>query len=283
LWSKSPSQAAAAFAAAFRELERIDRVFSNYRPDSELTAVNSKAAYGALSVSGEFWRMLRFAERTWEQTGRAVDPTVGPLVRAWGFHEKRATAPTATAANRAAAQVGFGGVRMGSGRRLSFDKDGMELDFGGLAKGYAAERTGAVLKRLGIGAASINLGESSIYFAGVPPLGMPWVLAVRDPEQPDRIAAVAELSEPLAVSTSATNENCTSGPGAFSHVFDCRSLLPVRGPGLSTVLMQNALDAEVASKALLIGAPNRAQQWFLLKDGVAQCCGGLLRNGAEQV
>jgi len=56
---------------------------------------------------------------------------------------------------------------------------------------------------------------------------------------------------------------------------------PVPGPGLATVLMQNALEEEVASKALLIGAPSRAQQWFVLKDGVARCCGDLLRNGAR--
>jgi FAD:protein FMN transferase len=283
LWADAPSLAGQSFDAAFRELARIDRIFSNYRPDSELALVNKEAGYSRVSVSGEMWRMLRFAARAWQETGGAIDVTVGPLVRAWGFHDRQPHVPTPEVMSRAGAQVGFAKVQMGSGRTVRFEKTGMEVDFGGLAKGYAVKRAGATLRRLGVKAASINLGESSIYFYGTPPLELPWVAAIRDPEQPENIARLAVLPQQGAISTSATYENCMLDATGRSHVFDCRSLLPVPGPRLATVLMQDALEAEVASKALLMGLPTQAEQWFSVTGGRAQGCGAFLPNDETQI
>jgi thiamine biosynthesis lipoprotein len=281
LWSESPRTAARGFAVAFAELHRLDRVFSNYRADSELSHVNRQAADGAVGVTDEFWRLTREAVRHWRHSSGAFDVTVGPLMKAWGFYRGRPGVPGATRLAEARARVGCDKLVLDARRRtVRFHQPGMEIDFGGLAKGYAAERAGRVLKRLGLSRALVNLGGSSLYALGDPPregsASTGWVLAVADPAEPARTALLLELRGGWAVSTSGTYEKCfRAGEELLSHVLDPRSGQPLGGLRSATVVARSGRRAEALSKTLLLlhAAERRAVRprlrradWVLLES-----------------
>jgi len=260
LWCDSSPLADQAMQEAFAELRRVDEIFSNYRDDSELTYVNRNAASHPVEVSADFWNLLGRARRGWQQTSGAVDPTVAPLLRVWGFHQKRPAVPLRQQLAEARERVGFQFVEMGARQRVRFQRPGMELDFGGLAKGLAVQNVAARMKALGIPAAFVSLGESSVYAFGPQP-GI-WSLSIRDPQSPSGAVARVELDSEVAVSTSATYENRCEGGVPFSHIIDARTLQPYAKTGSATVFSRCGVEAEIASKALLLGAPVAARSWL---------------------
>lgn len=164
LWACAPEEAARAFASGFTEVARIDRVFSNYRDDSELARVNREAHYAPVKVSPEFWDLARYAVRQWRHSRGSFDITVGPLAKAWGFWHGSPRMPASSELAEAGSRVGSD--KLGLDPRAStirFRQQGMELDFGGLAKGYAARRAARCALKHGAIATLVNLGDSSLY------------------------------------------------------------------------------------------------------------------------
>jgi thiamine biosynthesis lipoprotein len=276
LWSDSSSLAGEAIHEAFAELRQVDQTFSNYREDSELSYVNRTAATHPVQVSDEFWKLLNRARRGWRETAGAVDPTIGPLLRAWGFHEKRPAVPPRRELTAARERVGFQFVQMGSRQTVSFQRPGMELDFGGLAKGLAVQNVAVRMKSMGIRAGLVSLGESSLYAFGPQP-GV-WTLAIRDPQNPARVVARVELGSEVAVSTSGTYENRCDGSVPFSHIIDARTMIPYAKTGSATVFSGCGVNAEIASKALLLEAPVSVQSWLRVIGGDVRSRGLLLEE-----
>ncbi len=271
LWAEARAQAARALAAAFGELHRLDAVFSNYGADSELARVNREAAAAPVAVSGELWELTRYARSAWRQSAGAFDITSGPLLKAWGFWQREPRIPSWVELAEARARVGAGKLELDArARTIRFRQDGMELDFGGLAKGYAVQRAARALRREGVAAALVNLGGSSLYAVGTPPAEPGnWVVAVSDPRQPQRAALLFELGDGWAVSTSGTCEQSFSAEGRrFSHLLDPRSGEPLDGLRSATVIARSGRRSEVLTKLLLLGArARRARDWVLLEAG----------------
>src|SRR5262249_38987210 len=151
----------------------------------------------------------------------AFDITVGPLMKAWGFFagDGRLPAPDDLAAARRA--VGYRHVIVNAAERtVCFDREGVELDLGGIAKGYAVDRAAAVLKQHGIGSALISAGGSTIYGMGAPPDQDGWEVEIQDPIEHDKIAATLRLKN-RALSVSGSYEKFFELGGArYSHVMD---------------------------------------------------------------
>src|SRR5882672_7002382 len=139
LWCRSANEAHRAFATGFAEINRVEQVFSAYRDDSELASVNRNAGSGRVQVSEEFFDLTQYAVRSWRQFGGSVDATVGPLMKAWGFREGQPRMPSRAELLEAQELVGCNKLSLDRRiRTVRFYRQGMELDFGGLAKGHAA-------------------------------------------------------------------------------------------------------------------------------------------------
>ena len=287
LWACTHEEAARAFAAGFAELARIDQVFSNYRDDSELGRVNREAGYAPAKVSPEFWDLTRYAVRQWRHSGGSFDITVGPLAKAWGFWQGTPRMPAPS--QLAEAQSRVGSDKLGLDPRastISFRQPGMELDFGGLAKGYAVQRAALCALKHGAIATLVNLGGSSLYataalgtgersggvaptscrrFSRTPargrrydesalPLGA-WPVAVAAPRNPAMPALYLILESDWAISTSGTYEQQFQVDGrAFSHLLNPRSGWPVEGLRSATVVARSGRRSEVLTKRLLVSA-----------------------------
>jgi thiamine biosynthesis lipoprotein len=252
----------AAAAAAFAEVHRLDRQLSNYRPDSEWSAVNRSAARGPIAVSTELFDLLSACLAYSRQSEGAFDITVGPLMHVWGFYKKdgalprqgEGVLPRKADVSRALGWVGSRHVTLDPvNRTVRFDRDGVELDPGGIGKGYAVDRMVAVLKRHGVQMALVSGGSSSLYGLGVPPdEPQGWKISIGVPGAPDRTAAEVFLKD-ASLSTSGSYEKFFWADGRiYSHVMDPRTGYPAQGTASVSVLAPRAIDSEAWAKPYFV-------------------------------
>ena len=266
-WCRSADEAHRAFAAGFAEIDRNEQVFSAYRIDSELGLVNREAGSGPVPVSEEFFDLTRYAVRSWRRSLGALDVTVGPLMKAWGFRQGEPRMPSRTEMLEARNLVGCDKVRLDRRRRMvQFQRRGMELDFGGLAKGHAAKRTARALQKQGVLAALVNLGGSSLCASEIILPGADqedrketrkefagWPISVGHPRDAAQSPVYLRLKPGWALSTSGTYERLFEIDGEkFSHILDPRTGWPLEGLRSVTVVARSGRRSEALTKELLM-------------------------------
>jgi thiamine biosynthesis lipoprotein len=225
---------------------------SNYRADSELSRLNRSAAEGPIPVSDELLDLLTSAAGYSRATDGAFDMTVGPLVRAWGFYEGNGRLPSDTDLAQARQAVGYPLVQLDPAcKTVRFARAGVELDPGGIGKGYAVGRMIEVLRRAGVHAALVNACHSSIYGLGAPPESpRGWLLEI---EKPDGGGTEKVFLKDQSLSTSGSEEKSFQVAGrVYSHIIDPRTGSPAQGVRVVSVVSPTALDSDVWSTAIFV-------------------------------
>jgi FAD:protein FMN transferase len=240
--------------AAFDEARRLDRLLSNYIPASEWSAVNRDAAAGPVKVSAELFDLLQECASYHRRSGGAFDITVGPLMKVWKFYKGEGALPRPPEVTGALARVGMRHVRLDrAARTVRFDRPGVELDPGGIGKGYAVDRMVEVLKRHGVTAALVSAAGSSVYGLGAPadePRG--WRMEISAPGAPDTMAAETFLKD-MSLSTSGSYEKFFLAEGRrYSHLMDPRTGYPAQGASAVSVVSAHATESEAWTKAVFI-------------------------------
>ena len=240
--------------AAFGEAERLDRMLSNYLPASEWSEVNRTAGLRPVRLSAELFQLLSDCMRYSQQSGGAFDITVGPLMKVWGFYRGEGELPQPPDIRDALARIGYRHVRLNpEALTIQFDRQGIELDPGGIGKGYAVDRMVEVLKGKGVGIALVSAAGSSIYGLGAPP-GEPqgWSVAIRAPGRAKQSAAEVFLKN-TSLSTSGSYEKFFRVEGRrYSHIMDPRTGYPVQGTSSVSVMASRTIDSEVWAKPYFI-------------------------------
>jgi len=184
----------AAIDEAFAAFEEVDRLMSNYRSDSELAAINRYAAGRAVPISDPLFAVLDAARRISAASNGAFDVTVGPLVRAWGFYDKTPHVPSAGELAAVRPLVDYRQVRLDPGSRtVRFTQPRVELDLGGIAKGFAVEIAAGVLRRRGL-SGFIDAGGNQ-YLLGTPPGKRRWTTGIKNPDVRSQLLGVVESDE----------------------------------------------------------------------------------------
>lgn len=245
-----------AIEGAFAAMAEVDRLMSNYREDSELTLVNRRAAAGPVRVSDPLLAVLQAAQRVSERSGGAFDVTVGPLVRLWGFHDRKPHVPDAAELARVAPLVGYRNVVIDpAAGTVRFRRSGVEIDLGGIAKGFAVELAAGALQQRAL-AGSIDAGGNQ-YMVGLPPGKRTWTVGIKDPQDPARLLGVLDVAGG-SVSTSGQYANALRSAGrTFGHVLDPRTLQPCEAALSVTVAGPDATLADALSKVGLVLGPAR--------------------------
>jgi thiamine biosynthesis lipoprotein len=248
----------AAGEEAFDEIERLEAQLSLYRPTSEVTRLNARAALEPIRVNPALFQFVAHAKRLSEETHGLFDITVAPLMRCWGLMGGEGRVPEPAELEAARAVVGMHLVNLDYERHtISFAKAGVMLDFGAIGKGYAIERAAQLLQEAGISSALIHGGTSTVYGLGLGPDQEPWKVAIESPPLGNEAAAEPLAVVPLhneALSVSAvwgkffTFENKTYG-----HVMDPRAGAPVSQALLAAVVTARATESDALSTALLAG------------------------------
>lgn len=242
-----------AIAAALREARRLDGMLSNYLSESELSRVNELGTRGPVGVSGELYQFLSSCLAYSRASEGAFDISVGPLVKAWGFYKGTGRLPQSTEIRQALDKVGYANIMLSEQNiTVHLAKAGMELDPGGIGKGFAVDRMADILKRGGVCSALISAGGSTIYALGSPPNQPGWTVTIKDPRRPSTIAETVALKNE-AISTSGNCERFFWANGKiWGHILDPRTGYPATGTLAVSVVSPQAVDSEAWAKPYYI-------------------------------
>jgi thiamine biosynthesis lipoprotein len=265
----------AAADAALDEVDRLDRLMSHYKADSPLSAINRDAASQPVRPPPELFDFIAESLRYSRLSQGAFDITVGPLMKAWGFFRGDGRVPSPGQLAAARQLVGARHVRLDpAAGTVAFDAPGVELDLGGIAKGYAVDRAVSILRARGVTSALVSAGGSTVYGLGAPPGREGWEVEVQDPLDVRRSATVVRLRD-RAVSIAGRSEKWFEVDGVrYAHIMDPRAGGPVQGMLTVAVLSDSgtagdALDdalfvlGPAASGALLKAVPGTAALFFI--------------------
>jgi thiamine biosynthesis lipoprotein len=249
----------AAADAALDEARRLDEMLSNYQPESEWSQVNQHAAERPMKISPELFRLFSACLEYSRQSEGAFDITVGPLMKVWGFYKGTGHLPHRAEVAAALARVGYRHVRLDrQAGTVWFDRAGVELDPGGIGKGYAVDRMVDVLKKNGVTTALVAGSASSIYGMGAPP-GHPegWAIDIRDPWNHSGRTASVFLKD-MSLSTSGSYEKFFRAEGrTYAHIMDPRTGYPAQGTASVSVLAPRTIDSEAWAKPYFVNG----RQW----------------------
>jgi thiamine biosynthesis lipoprotein len=223
-------------AAALAEIERLERIFSLYRPDSALVQLNASGRLDHPPL--ELVALLGRAKQWSERTGGAFDVTVQPL---WSLYRDHFAAarpapegPGAEALAAARRLVDYRAVAI-EPRRIELARRGMAVTLNGIAQGYITDRVAELLRAEGLGHVLVDLGE--LRALGRHPDGRAWRVGLVDPLEPDRLRATLAIDERAA--------------GRFHHVLNPRTSRPGAGLLAASVVAEQASDADACSTAIL--------------------------------
>jgi len=244
--------------------KKVDRLMSTWQPDSEISRLNRAEPGEWIALSPETYDVLVMATDVAKKTGGAFDITVGPLVDLWGFGPKSPPVPTDVPSDQAIeaakAVVGFKHILIdANNRRAARDAEGVEVDLGGIAKGYAVDLAVAALQRHGVTDALVEIGGETAA-VGLNEKNEPWLIGVRHPNRPmGRFLTTIELRD-AAIATSGDYFNVYEVKGRlYSHIIDPATGRPITNNVCSvTVLAKTCAPADALATALMVMGPGKA-------------------------
>ena len=252
----------AAVHEALDEVDRLEAQMTVYREDSELSRLNRTAFLSPVAVEERLYLLLRFASAIGKETGGAFDITAGPLIRCWGFFERKGRLPNDEELRAAREVTGWDKVTFDdAARSVSFCRQGVELNLGSIGKGYALDRAAEQLRKAGLRDFLIHAGHSSVLAFGDSNRGPGWEISIRDPQvlQGD-LGSFSLLDQ--GMSTSGAGEQFFTANGQrFGHILDPRSGRPGMGNLLCSVVAATAARAEALSTAFFVMDPGEVQSY----------------------
>ena len=249
----------------------LNTLMSTYSPDSEISRLNANGGGPATPVSAHTVRVLESSLYYAGLTGGAFDPTISPLVALWGFNgaDVPSQVPDHDAIAAALAISGYEGLVLTNGTaRLA--RDGMRIDLGAIAKGYAVDVCFNALQAAGFHNFMVNIG-GNLRVQGRARPDRNWKIGVRHPFESDAMLGALRLETGMALATSGNYERFVTIDGQrYAHIIDPRSGRPVTGMAGVTILATSATEADAMSTALFVTGTETApglSEW--LKTGHA--------------
>ena len=263
----SPQQARQAVNSAFAAVEQVDRDMSLYRPESDIGRLNRLVAQQEITIRDSTAAVLRESLRVAGASRGALDVTISPLLARWGFHSVRQEAPGPRQLEAALALVDYRHVHFGDAERsVRLARPGVQLDFGGIGKGYAVDQAVEALRQHGVRQGMVNAG-GDLRLLGRHPDGNPWVVGVQHPLTPARLLLALSL-DAGAVATSGNYMRYRVYNGRrYGHLLHPRHGYPADTALSMTVVAPTAMRADaLATAALVMGRDGMA--WLRDQPGV---------------
>lgn len=253
LFAEDEENAAAAAEAAFQRIEELNSILSDYDSESELMRLARHPAGTAVEVSDDLFEVLFRAQEVAVATEGVFDVTSGPLVRLWREARRQEALPDKAAIREAKAVVCHRNVRLdAAGKTVTLLAPGMQIDLGGIAKGYAADEALKVLRDRGVSRALVA-AAGDIAAGDPPPASDGWRIGIASLDTGEAGARRTILLQNRAVSTSGDTEQFVEIDGVrYSHIVN-----PGTGVGLTTrigvtVVAADATAADSLSTAVSI-------------------------------
>ena len=255
-------------------IEDCERRFSRFLPDSELARLNASQGQW-LDVSDDLLDLLTLSRAYFDETGGLFDPSILPDLKRAGYDktmdeirkEKELGAPSAPRTSRPSLHE----LELDQANRRVMLPEGMQIDLGGIAKGWIAQQACTMLRQYG-SAAAVSAG-GDIVFAGLPAQGERWRVQIEDPNDQARTVAALNVGQGAVVTSSVSKRTWKQQGASRHHIIDPRKGEPAETEWLSvTVVAPQAELAEAYAKAFLIGGRREATRLMLQRPHLAVIC-----------
>jgi thiamine biosynthesis lipoprotein len=258
VYAADEQRAKQALQSAFARIAQLDETLSDYKAESELSRITLATP---AAISGDLFAVLSKGQWLSEQTDGAFDITLGPLTHLWRQARRARQLPSAEALQEAVGRSGFRKMHL-ERKSTRFDVPGMQLDVGGIAKGYAADEALAILSKLGIKSALVA-ASGDLAFSDAPPGEKGWKIAIDALDRPLSLTNAA-------VSTSGSTEQSFVVNGVrYSHIIDPKTGLGLTTGITTTVIAAHGIDADGMATAINVLGPERGLAFIEKQLGVA--------------
>jgi thiamine biosynthesis lipoprotein len=251
--SGDASHAYETISEAIEEIKRIEKLLTTFDEGSETNLINKNAGIRPMRVSREVFELIKRSIKISGITQGAFDITYGSLDKGlWNFDKNMTSLPDAAAAKKSVRLINFRNIILDDAQcSVYLREQGMRIGFGGIGKGYAAEKARQLMIRRGIHSGIVNAAGDLVTW-GRQPDGKPWTIGIADPENVTKAFSTVTVSD-LAVATSGSYEKYAVIDGKkYSHTVDPRTGLPVSGVKSATVICRHAELADALATPLMI-------------------------------
>lgn len=221
-------QAESALQAAAEEIERLDALFSISSEEGDILALNQN---GVGTVSDDTAALLSEAIAVSEQTGGLFDCTIAPVMQAWGFTSGEYRIPDPQELQQLLGNVDYTRIQL-DGKQVTL-ADGMQIDLGGIAKGYTSDRLMEQFADEGVTSALVSLG-GNVQVLGHKPDGSLWRVAIQDPTDTSNNFAVVEVADKAVITSGGYQRYFEQDGKHYHHIIDPRTGYPADS-GLTSV------------------------------------------------
>lgn len=244
--------------AAFAELKRLHDLSNNFDPASQVSQINQAAGRSKVKADPDLIAMLLRSNELAQKLDGTFDVTIGPLTDLWGIGRKGDYVPTQEDIDKTLPLVNYRLVAVDPAAGTVFlPKEGMKLDLGGIAKGYAVDKIIAILKNHGVKSALVNAG-GDVRVIGRRPDGNPWRIGVMHPRKSEAVIAKLALTDWDTMETSGDYQRYIVHDGVrYAHILDPRTGRQPRQLASVTVAVNSSADGDIFSTALFVLGPER--------------------------
>ncbi|RLJ80270.1 FAD:protein FMN transferase [Pedobacter alluvionis] len=243
----------AAIDAAVAEVRRIEHLLTTFSDLSQTSLINEHAGLSPVKVDEEVISLIERSVRISEITDGAFDITYGSIdKRLWNFDPDMTSLPDEETALKSVGLIDYRNMILNKEKSTVFLKNkGMRIGFGGIGKGYAADKAKLVLQKLGIKSGIVNAAGDLITW-GTQAGGHPWTVGIADPEQTDRPFSALKISD-MAIATSGSYEKFVTINGKrYSHTIDPKTGLPVSGVKSVSIICPSAELADALATPVVV-------------------------------
>lgn len=247
--------------AADRIME-IEKVFSVTDKDSEVYGINNRTEQ-TVEISNELMHVLKDALDISSKSKGAFDISVYPVLRAWGFTTGNYRVPSEQEIQKLSGNVGYDRIKLDSGANTVTLEQDMEIDFGGIAKGYSGDEAVKILRDSGVDSAILSLG-GNIQALGTKPDGTAWTVAVKDPDQTESYMGILKIKNQAVVTSGGYERFFEDENGEiYWHILNPKTGYPAKSGLLSVTVIGNCgMDCDALSTTLFVkGLDGAAEYW----------------------
>ncbi|WP_018249694.1 FAD:protein FMN transferase [Orenia marismortui] len=257
--------------SSFNLIDELEQEMSLNIEDSEINQVNKFAGIKGVNVSHDTYQVINKALNYAKLSQGYFDPTIGPVVKLWGIGSENQRVPSKDELADKLKLVDYQLVKLNpETQNISLTREGMILDVGGIAKGYAADEVIELLKSQGIKSAYISLG-GNVSVLGTKPDGSNWKVGIQDPKAKNRgeILGIVKVKNKTVV-TSGNYERYFIEDGVrYHHILNPQTGYPARNGVISaTIIAESSFDADALSTAVYILGVRKGMELISQLDGV---------------
>ncbi|MDB5232953.1 MAG: FAD:protein transferase [Chitinophagaceae bacterium] len=239
--------------AAIEEIRRIEKIFTTFNESSQTNLINRNAGLKPVKVEKEMFDLIRRSKKISEITQGAFDITYGSLdKKLWNFDQAMTSLPDHDTAKKGVRLINYNNVLLDEKKCTVFLREkGMRIGFGGIAKGYAADRAKLILLKKGINSGIVNAaGDLTAW--GHQPGGRSWTIGIADPNAARNAFSYLDITN-SSVATSGNYEKFVVIDGKkYSHTINPKTGLPIRGIKSVTIIGPNAELADAMATPVMI-------------------------------